>query len=87
MLFGEWSEAEWSKFDNYAIDNLQLYLKNGLMVCGFRNLKVRKFMLETCSDFWEWSDSDDNPYRAREMLSRYGDVQQLHRAVSRRTVW
>jgi len=66
MLFSEWSEAEWSRFDNYMIDNLQLYLKNGLMVCEFRNLKVRKFIAETCSDFWEWSDSDDNPYTEME---------------------
>lgn len=62
MLFSEWSDEEWSRFDNYMIDNLQLYLRNGLMVCEFKNLAVRKFIAETSSDFWEWCESDDNYY-------------------------
>tara|TARA_R100001510_G_C7654188_1_gene212810 strand:- start:34 stop:2388 length:2355 start_codon:yes stop_codon:yes gene_type:complete len=62
MLFSEWTDSEWSKFDNYMIDNLQLYLKRGLVVCEFKNLKVRNFIAETNSDFWEWADSNDNVY-------------------------
>ena len=62
MLFSEWSESEWSKFDNYMIDNLQTYLKSGLVVCEFKNLKARNFIAETNSDFWEWADSNENNY-------------------------
>ena len=69
MLFSEWSESEWSKFDNYMIDNLQTYLKSGLVVCEFKNLKVRNFIAETNSDFWEWADSNDNNYTRKGLPS------------------
>jgi hypothetical protein len=60
MLFADWSDNEWIKFDNYMIYNLQLYLNKGLMQSEFKNLKTRKFIAETSADFWEWCTSKDN---------------------------
>lgn len=62
MLFAGWAGDEWSKFDNYMISNLQLYLSKGLVRCDFMNLKTRKFIAETSADFWEWATSNDNDY-------------------------
>ncbi len=60
MLFSGWDEYEWNKFDNYMISNLQSYLNKGLLRSEFKNLKTRKFIAETSSDFWEWATSNDN---------------------------
>lgn len=62
MLFSSWDREKWSHFDNYMINNLQFYLSNGLVSCEFMNLKARKFIAETSSDFWEWTTSLDNEY-------------------------
>jgi len=62
MLFAGWDSNEWSKFDNYMISNLQMYLSKGLIRCDFMNLKTRKFIAETSADFWEWATSSDNDY-------------------------
>jgi hypothetical protein len=74
MLFSEWTDFEWSKFDNYMIDNLQLYLKSGLVVCEFKNLKARNFIAETNSDFWEWADGKDNYYTNKGSASMGMDL-------------
>jgi hypothetical protein len=42
------------------ISNLQLYLQRGLMSSEFKNLKVRKLIAETSSEFYEWATSKDN---------------------------
>lgn len=60
MLFSDWTDVEWSRFDNYMIANLQFYLNKGLVRSEFKNLKTRKFIAETSADFWEWSTSQDN---------------------------
>jgi hypothetical protein len=67
MLFSGWDEYEWNKFDNYMIANLQSYLNKGLVRSEFKNLKTRKFIAETSSDFWEWATSKDNVYTRPQM--------------------
>ena len=54
MLFNDWDEEEWCKFDNYMINNLRSYLGTGLIKSEFVNLKVRKLSAETCHEFIEW---------------------------------
>lgn len=53
-FFNDWDTGEWSQFDNYMIDCLQLYLNKGLIKSKFVNLKVRQLSAETCHDFIEW---------------------------------
>ena len=55
LLFDEWSETEWTKFDNFMIDCVQYYLANGLIQHEFKNLEVRKFINKTSSEFYEFS--------------------------------
>ncbi len=55
LLFDEWNEVEWSRFDSYMVNCLQYYLTNGLVVNEFNNLQVRKFIKETSFEFYEWT--------------------------------
>jgi len=54
MLFDDWDIEEWSRFDNYMIECLQLFLEKGLISCAFKSLEVKKFQKETSIDFHEW---------------------------------
>jgi hypothetical protein len=74
MLFSGWDEYEWNKFDNYMIANLQSYLNKGLVRSEFKNLKTRKFIAETSSDFWEWATSKDNVYTRPQIKSLGQDL-------------
>lgn len=69
MLFSGWDDFEWSRFDNYMIKNLQLYLSKGLIKCDFMNLKTRKFIAETSAEFWEWATSKDNDFVKLKQIS------------------
>lgn len=54
LLFSDWDEDEWCRFDNYMVNNLKSYLNTGLVKSSFVNLKVRKLSAETSHDFIEW---------------------------------
>jgi succinate dehydrogenase flavin-adding protein (antitoxin of CptAB toxin-antitoxin module) len=53
-LFGDWSDDDWCRFDNYMIGCLKGYLETGLVKSKFVNLKIRKLSAETCHEFIEW---------------------------------
>ena len=40
LMFGEWDDEEWCQFDNYMIQNLQLYLGYGLLKSHSVNQKL-----------------------------------------------
>lgn len=54
MLFDDWDQNEWQKFDNFMIYCLQYYLQNGLQKPEFKNLELRKFINETSPEFYEY---------------------------------
>ena len=56
MLFEDWTDLEWARFYNYMINCLQFYLENGLVKSKTNNLKLRKLINETCSEFMEFVD-------------------------------
>lgn len=53
-LFTGWDDVEWTKFDNYMLNCLSNYLRDGLIKSDFKNLKERKFIAETNFDFYNW---------------------------------
>ena len=78
MLFDDWDEDEWCRFDNYMIQCLQLYLNKGLLESDFVNLKERKFHAETCKEFADWcADEKGNklvfgkPLHANELFMHF----------------
>jgi hypothetical protein len=58
-LFDGWNEKEWAEFDNYMINCLQYYLKNGIQKHEYKNLEVRKFINVTSYEFYEWTQTPD----------------------------
>lgn len=62
LLFEDWDDLEWLRFDNFMINCVQFYLKNGLTKHDFKNLEVRKFIKNTSFEFYEWSKLDDNGF-------------------------
>ncbi len=66
LLFDEWSEPEWKKFDNLMIDCFRIYLENGLVRQEFTNLAERKFIKDTNFDFHEWIT--ETPLKLNEHL-------------------
>ena len=76
MLFDDWDKEEWLKFDNFMILCVQIYLKRGLISHEYKNLDVRKFINQTCFEFYEWVEEEDNiPFNTcitrNELLDNY----------------
>lgn len=60
MLFDDWNENEWLSFDNFMILCVKFYLNAGLVSHQYKNLEARKFINQSCYEFYEWSMEDDN---------------------------
>jgi len=72
QLFDDWDLLEFQKFDNYMVYCLQSYLKNGLIHQNAKNIKMRKFIAETCIEFYEWiSDRQNLPFNTRNDKAIY----------------
>lgn len=79
MLFADWDEKEWLRFDNYMIECEMYYLKNGLVSSAYNNLEERKLIKETSFEFYEWAKDGNLPIDVRlyksnkkaEFLSEY----------------
>jgi len=54
LLFDEWDETDWAKFDAFMINCIQMYLSKGLIASEYENLKVRRLGAATCHEFIEW---------------------------------
>lgn len=54
MLFDGWDATEWARFDKYQINCIQFYLENGLVKSKTKNLALRKFINDTCQEFFEF---------------------------------
>jgi hypothetical protein len=59
MLFEEWDEIEWARFDHFMINCLQYYLENGLVKYELKNLKIRKLRNNTAPEFVQWMDDKE----------------------------
>lgn len=72
QLFDDWEELEFQRFDNYMVYCLQSFLKNGLVNQNAKNLKLRKFIAETCMEFNEWiNDIENCPTGIRNEKQQY----------------
>jgi hypothetical protein len=75
MLFSDWDDAEWSRFDNFMIQCVQYYLRNGLQVQQHKNLPLRQYQNETSQTFYEWEQEGHLPTNTRlyktELLNKF----------------
>ena len=60
QFFSGWDDKEWYKFDNYMVNNLQLYLSKGFIKAEYKNLKDRHFISSTSMDFFDWANDNFN---------------------------
>ena len=58
QLFDDWTQEDWTKFDNYMVYCLQMYLNNGLIKQEAKNIKTRKLIAETSLEFWDWANDN-----------------------------
>jgi hypothetical protein len=54
LLFDEWNKDEWAHFDNYMLSNLQMYLQNGLVRSVSINANAKRFIQNTCKEFYDF---------------------------------
>jgi len=77
MLFDDWSDEEWNRFDNFMIQCIQYYLANGLQAQTHKNLELRKHISETSQEFYDWIELGNLPLRTRlyktETFKRFVD--------------
>lgn len=69
LLFDEWDEMEWKRFDSLMIDCLRIYLEQGIIKQEFTNLVERKFIKETSFEFHEWVNEEPLPCHQRLIKS------------------
>jgi hypothetical protein len=75
LLFDQWNEDDWMRFDNYMIKNLQIFLKKGLTQSVSINADAKRFIQGTNKDFFDFVL--DNPmtpdimYYNAELLNQF----------------
>ncbi len=73
LMFGDWDDDEWCKFDNYMIQNLQLYLNKSLIKSHSVNQKIRNLGADTSHEFIEWcgliEGEQDNPLLTKNRVN------------------
>lgn len=74
LLFDDWDDQEWKKFDSFMIRCIQQFLDNGLNEV-LVNYEQRKIITDTCQSFYEWAET------YLELDVEY-DQRQLFRGVS-----
>lgn len=60
-FFNDWTNEEWNKFDNYFIECIQLYLRNGFVEKSNENLAQSRLVVETNKDFIFWIEKQSLP--------------------------
>jgi len=79
MFFTDWDEAEWNLFFNYMIDNIQLYIKSGLISYNNSNLMNRKIAMafdddkkvDFCTNICIEILTEKKNLSSQEILDRY----------------
>tara|TARA_R110002049_G_scaffold306318_2_gene504602 strand:- start:3210 stop:4658 length:1449 start_codon:yes stop_codon:yes gene_type:complete len=57
LLF-DWNEKEWNRFDNYMVECVRLFLKNGLIGYTNKNVERLKLISQTSEEFVELMESE-----------------------------
>ena len=65
MLFDDWDDKEWARFDQYMINCLQYFLEKGLVSYEHKNLKYRKLINNTAREFVYWMDEKKFEHQQR----------------------
>lgn len=74
----QWEKEDWNAFFNYMISNIQKYFKNGIMLSELKTGKTKKFIANTCEDFYDFCENEflwrvDHFYATKEIMQSYND--------------
>jgi hypothetical protein len=88
MLFNSWDDKEWSRYDKYMINCLHYYLENGLVESQTKNLLLRKFINESCQEFFEFVEDGNLPVNERlikaEVYQKFKDENEDMKFLNKR---
>lgn len=78
MFFTGWDKNDWNAFFNYMIRNIQLYFEKGLLKSELKTGKTKKFMANTCEDFYEFCENEffwkaNHFYSTKEIKEAYSN--------------
>ena len=59
LLFDGWNIADWNKFDNYMIENVQKFLNHGLITVNTINAEAKRLIQATSKDFVDWAEDQE----------------------------
>lgn len=86
LLFDDWNEADWNRFDNFMVFNLQNYLESGLVAAPLENASRKRYIQETCSEFVEFMEEYQfDTFGAIYYKSLLESFQQVHKEYSKLT--
>ena len=59
LLFDSWDNLDWEKFDNYMVNSLQIFLRDGLSKTISINADEKRFIQATNKDFYDWVNDNN----------------------------
>ena len=59
LLFDDWTDEDWDKFDRFMIGCAQVYLSHGLIEAQHVNLEYKKLVASTSQEFVEWMEDKE----------------------------
>jgi len=89
LLFDDWNNDQWNRFDTLIGSFIQSYLNNRLIEFKTINLEKKKMIKNTCDDFMVWIELDftikyDMPYPKKLLTEQFN--KKYNRCDSTRTV-
>ena len=72
-LFNDWNDEEWARFDNYMMECITIYLKNGLIKMPTVNLAYRKLITQIGNEMINFCDSLERNeyYKTKELFDKF----------------
>lgn len=72
-LFNDWDDEEWARFDNYMMECITIYLKNGLIKMPTVNLAYRKLVTQIGNEMINFCDSlnRNEYYKTKELFDKF----------------
>lgn len=90
MLFDDWDEKEWSRFDNFMIQCIQYYMQFGLQKQQHKNLEMRKLINDISTEFFDWCEDGNLVLNKRwtntELFTKFTDENLDFKKMSHRAL-
>jgi hypothetical protein len=83
-LFADWSNEVWNDFDNFMIRCCHFYLTSGLKECVSESIKDKKFLVNTCHEFVEFSESIplNQEINRKDLLNKFAEQYANYKNIS-----